>query len=1321
MAGLNPIKYADFFEADSTFSDLIEQIDLVVKTYVDGGKKISSEARRIQSALKNASSETKQGQKEIRDAAKDVDLLIEKQKEQAEQFESNIEALTKSTGDYVSTIDDFRKKTDQLLANDNFEQYVTKNRDGITQYKRAIEETQIAQQRIFETQQDWKELLDSGKVSIDEYAEVTQRLTDTDNKLEQSLQSLVAANKEVQQSIKEDDAISKYHQNFAALSETVQKTIIRITELRAEQNKNKAVVKEINDLYKAGNITYAEYIDRLASVNGSIEQNRIAINQQNAELKNQINFADSVADSYNNLSAQYSINKTRLNEMSAAEREGTEYGRQLEEETAAIYAEMDRLQQATGKFTLQVGNYAEGGKALVSIIRDNTYELARLRMEGEQNSETYRNLINETAEYQNSLRLSQRELRALSSETLGVDAVMSATTASGGAFALYSGLAETAGANAETLAQSQVVLQKSIAITSGIMAINNGLIKNKSLLTLAARVQQVALNKATDLNTAAQSKNIIVSKSAIITQRALNAVANANPYLLLFAALTTVIGGLVAWTSIAGSAERTQARQNEQTRVYLEQLQTINGLIEENADRNITALQNQIKILKSQGAALSEIYAIEDEIALRRQDSYEQQAKNAQQQIADISANEAKLRDLTTQLHNFQTELAAGRGYKNSFSAWLFGGVNVNKEIEKIQKEIDNTQTSLKIAYELENTGNQNEADVAAQARERLDQYRAIAARELQILRSAGDTRIALLDQNYETQRRRTQIQYDRQIEDLKIQLQTEEQLTTKSRAAIYAQIEDLQKLNRKEQDRITREQYQAELQLARQYNDSLIAVMKDGADKQRIQLETQYARDIEDIRYRLQYEENLTAAMRENLRLIIINKERQLARELEQLGIESELARLQAANNGMQLRLAALQEGSAEELDLRLQIIENERRQEIAANNLLVEELRQSEEQINAKYDAIRLRANRDSAIQSLNLQQEQYETEISALNYSERKKTDLILKYTVERLRQQLAVLRSSNASQAEIDLVEAQIQEALTKITNNRRPQDIWDVLGIDFGENGDGKKQAINEAVNFTISQINAIADARVQAADRMVAAAERTLDSARNELDTQIRLAELGYAHDIELAQKELEQAKKNQEAALREQEKALKAQEKLKAAEQTINLISASALIWSQLGFPFAIAAIAAMWGSFAAAKIKAREATKVEYASGGTDIFGGGSHASGNDTVFMSRNGVEHRAERGERWAIFSKKATRANGSALSTMINGINSGDIQLHGNAYKNIDNPYVVDRGTINLNKLEKGVNYLVKQGESTEYSDGRRTIKRHKNLRTIIRN
>ena len=77
---------------------------------------------------------------------------------------------------------------------------------------------------------------------------------------------------------------------------------------------------------------------------------------------------NSAEGSYKRLSAQYRLNKIRLNEMTAEQRRSTEAGRKLETETRLMYEEMSRLQKATGKYTLEVGHYENALRALPGPI-----------------------------------------------------------------------------------------------------------------------------------------------------------------------------------------------------------------------------------------------------------------------------------------------------------------------------------------------------------------------------------------------------------------------------------------------------------------------------------------------------------------------------------------------------------------------------------------------------------------------------------------------------------------------------------------------------------------------------------------------------------------------------------------------------------------------------------------------------------------------------------------------------------------------------------------------------------------------------------------
>lgn len=87
---------------------------------------------------------------------------------------------------------------------------------------------------------------------------------------------------------------------------------------------------------------------------------------------------NSMAGSYNALSAQYEINKIKMNNLSQAYLENTEAGKRLVKQTAEIYAAMDKYQKSTGKHTLSVGNYKQAFDGLGFSVSQVARELPSL-------------------------------------------------------------------------------------------------------------------------------------------------------------------------------------------------------------------------------------------------------------------------------------------------------------------------------------------------------------------------------------------------------------------------------------------------------------------------------------------------------------------------------------------------------------------------------------------------------------------------------------------------------------------------------------------------------------------------------------------------------------------------------------------------------------------------------------------------------------------------------------------------------------------------------------------------------------------------------
>lgn len=146
--------------------------------------------------------------------------------------------------------------------------------------------------------------------------------------------------------------------------------------------------------------------------------------------------------------------------------------------------------------------------------------------------------------------------------------------------------------------------------------------------------------------------------------------------------------------------------------------------------------------------------------------------------------------------------------------------------------------------------------------------------------------------------------------------------------------------------------QKQKELELIRQAEDTALSLVKEGIEKHRQTVNVQYDRQIEDLKHKLSTEKNLTDAAKKALNDSIILAEQKRDADLKKLSDESIQAQIKKETERIQLQLDSVKEGTSQEHNLRLSLIEQNRQAELAANLQLAEELRQSEADINAAYN---------------------------------------------------------------------------------------------------------------------------------------------------------------------------------------------------------------------------------------------------------------------------------------------------------------------------------------------------------------------------------
>ena len=1148
-----------------------------------------------------------------------------------------------------------------------------------------------------------------------------------------------------------DDSITKLINQLDQLSDTYMNTLKNI---KSEAITVKAALEGVSGATENGRKTIrgasadTDKLTRAAKDLAFAESEnakRLAELKQAQKEANELNklttrLNQSAEGSYNRLSAQYSINKIYLNNMTVEEREATEEGRKLVAETKAIYEEMKRLQEATGKTSLNVGNYSDAAKGLTTQIENQTKQLALLRLEGKQGTAEYQQLSKETAILRDAVKDATAEITRMASDTSNLDAVLSFAAGASGGFAAFTGAMELFGSESEEVQEAQKKLQAAIAITTGVQAIQNAVQKQSAIMLGISRLQMAALSKAQVYNRLVTMQGTKATLAATIAQKAFNLIAAANPYVLLALALVTVVGALVLFASNTDKSAKNQQKLNEAQKVWLDYLETEATEMNRVSNERVAQLNRELNIAKARNASLSETRKIEDEILAERTKAHNKSVGFYGQELDDLEANRAKLKQLNDML--VQLNNAKARGDKKVYIDVDLDGkidkVKVDEAIEAVQGQIDNTGRAVDIAVNLKTEGADLDAERKILAAQRLQENRNAAKAETDILRKAEDARIALIKNSFDQQRAQRQAANARAIADIQLQLRTETNLTVKARKALNDQIVLLREQLAVDMVDIANQQRAAELSAQRATQDAQIALMAEGAEKQREQLRVEYERQIQDINTRLETERGLTETQVAELLNQQLLLQQQYAKSLGELNDQITIDQMQAAADRTQLQLDAAREGSQEEINLRIQLLQQQRAIELAQNRQLAEDVRQSEADINAKYDAEVLKQttelNQQRALMLFDQTQALEASEFDLIRNSEERKTRFRLAQEKARLQKILELNKAAGVkmTDAEVKTIEntiAKIDQEIEKSKGDERGNDIYGLFGLNLD---DDQKEAISTSVSFAIEQLNSFLDAKVQAADAAVSAADKEVDASQRRLDAELEARANGYANNVAMAQKELDVAKKNQEKALKEQQKAQKAQAAIQTIQQIGNLVTASALIWSQLGFPFAIPAIAIMWGSFAAAKIKAAQLSKSanaggseSYGDGTVELLAGGSHQSGDDVDLGTKpDGTRRRAEGGEFFAVINKRNSRRFRRLIPDVINSLNRGTFpQKYLNAY-NTDgvNVTVQQNNAPDLRDLKDDVREIKEQNRRRRYVDGNgNVIEVYKNLTRKIKN
>lgn len=1202
MAEDDKIKYSDIIEPDDSIEKLVKQLGELNQSYETMVNAIRAGADRIVHSLKSASGATSEGRKAIDEATASTSRL--------ERAQNELKLALSDTGKQIAWLK--AQTSDANRATVEQQRYIQQAISSYDRLKSDLKQTVELYKSLTAAERADSEM---GQQLLNDILNLKNQIKALDDQMKPHIQTL--------------SEVEKAEQRLAYLQSDEGKRLLelkaKIAELTSARKQQKATVDPLAQAQEK--LAYAQ-----SEENQQLKLYSTQIREANQIAQLQATIANSAEGSYNRLSAQYALNKIRLNQMSAAEREAADSGKKLEAETNAIYQQMIKLQEATGNYRLSVGHYQKTWDGLGISISQVVRELPAVAVSL---NTFFLGISNNIPMVVDEIKRLRRQNELLAAE-----------------------------------GKEQISVTKSVV--KSLFSWNTALVVLLTVFSMYGK--------------------------EIITW------------------IDKTLAGRDAAKSFEGALEDLNDELGKgSTGSYGQQIAVLRRLSENWKDLgdNIKA---QTQWIKDNEKEFSKLGITIDSI----NDANNAFVDNTESVVAAYKARakaEAALNVVSQQYQKLlvaenKAELEKVREYGffdktiNYFKA-LWGGISGpdsdlslgtrlkkqrQRNVESLQKDADALEKEVESYF---NVWKFYEDQADALFKE-----------------------IGLEESHKKDKRGRTPRDADDRLNNLAL---AAEKAYQKSRTEI----------ERDENKKRRAEAFASFNQEIADLNDKYSRIQKilNGQDE----------------KYKKLTESQKETAIKalDDIENAIKNKQKGLTLSLDLLNIDVEIQKAEQLLELLELEGEVSKKGSYEELSNSLKRLDVERQIALLKNAQLPEAKRQPTSAINASFDKQKAITVGSFNMSSFDEQQALDEAVFNEVKRSETEITRFKLEQEKARWQEQIRLAEAGGLdwSQAQIDAAKAtvkgidrelsELDDFIKNIGKKGLGGTLLEKLGFD-----DDQIDALKDAVNIVIEQLQSIMDAEVELAEQAVEAAEARVEAAQKAYDAEVEARNNGYANNVATAKKELEQEKKNQQEKQKMLQAAQKRQEAMNTVTQASSLVTASANLWSSfssipiVGPALALAAIATMWTSFAVAKIKAKQVTASqsdEYGEGGLEFLEGGSHASGDDIDLGVKNKKKRRmrAEGGEALAIISKKRTRKYKKILPDVINSLNKGTFEdKYLNAFASSDglNISLNSNGSVDLSKIEDDVRSIRKQSETKYYTLPNGTVViQHKNVKRIIKN
>lgn len=358
----------------------------------------------------------------------------------------------------------------------------------------------------------------------------------------------------------------------------------------------------------------------------------------------------------------------------------------------------------------------------------------------------------------------------------------------------------------------------------------------------------------------------------------------------------------------------------DETKQAWELAEVLNEIDKKEVMLSMSRAANRAEIEKLKKAADDQTLSTQERIkAAEKAAEIEKKDLEIQTELAEARlANTLGYTEMNREVRKLMEQIKAGDITANEVIGKLGLSESTIEDLKTFRDQFNELQELMEDSYgrqtEQQNTLNsirQEGADKAKEAKQK----------ELEAVRAAEDAMLALVKDKREQARKEIELTYTRKIEDLRISLREEENLTVKARKAINEQIKSLEQQKNIELQKLSDEELQKEIDKRTKLISLQLESVKEGSEQEyqlrMQQLASQRDAELADKELTEQMKQAITAKYNKQMDDLAMQHEKDVSEKQQEairLRMENEIMQMQQSGAS---ELEILQEQASQKLEL--------------------------------------------------------------------------------------------------------------------------------------------------------------------------------------------------------------------------------------------------------------------------------------------------------------------------------------------------------------------------------------------------------------------